>query len=41
MKKFLIIGNMNLPTIMNELLLTGEVWCGTKYKGNNMIKFNY
>ena len=40
MKKFLILGNMNLTTIMNELLLTGEMWCGTKYKGSNMMSFN-
>ena len=40
MKKFLILGNMNLTTIINELLLTGEMWCGTKYNGSNMI-FNH
>ena len=41
MKKFLIIGNMNLTTIMIQLFLKGEVWCGTKYKGNNMMYLNY
>ena len=41
MKKFLVIGNMNLPTVMVQLLLTGEMWCGTKYKGQNMMQFNY
>ena len=41
MKKFLIIGNLNLTTIMSKLLLTGEMWCGTKYKGSNMMSFNY
>ena len=41
MKKFLIIGNMNLTTIMIQLFLNGEVWCGTKYKGNNMMYLNY
>ena len=39
MKKFLIIGNMNLTTIMIQLLLNGEMWCGTKYKGQ--MYFNH
>ena len=39
MKKFLIIGNLNLTTIMSKLLLTGQMWCGTKHKGSNMMYF--
>ena len=26
---------------MIQLFLNGEVWCGTKYKGNNMMYLNY
>ena len=41
MKKFLVIGNMNLSTIMTQLILNGKMWCGTKYNGTNMMQFNY
>ena len=41
MKKFLVIGNLNSTTIMNQLLLNDQMWCGTKYKGSNMMSFNY
>lgn len=41
MKKFLVLGNLNLTTEMSKLLLKGKMWCGTKYKGMNMMQFNY
>lgn len=41
MKKFLIIGNMNLTTIMIKLLMNGEIWSGTKYNRANMMWFNH
>ena len=41
MKKFLIIGNMNLTTIMIQLILNGKMWCGTKYNGANMMWFKH
>ena len=41
MKKFLILGNMNIATEMSKLLLKGNMWCGTKYNGSNMMEFNY
>ena len=41
MKKFLILGNMNLSTIMAQLILNGKLWSGTKYKVSNMMQFNY
>lgn len=41
MKKFLILGNMNLTTDTSNLLLKEKMWCGTKYNGSNMIKFIY
>ena len=32
---------MNLSNIMAQLILNGKMWCGTKYKGCNMMQFNY